>query len=252
MTVSSINSSAHNGNTQIFGAVAADINGDGYQDLLVLDGNSVDVFLNQKNGTFASVVPYPIRFTGSYFLPAFRNGGIAMGDVNGDGVMDMVVLATNPGYPTTFIESLTYLGKGDGTFIAPTSEATSNIRGDLYMNRGQLRLADMDKDGKLDLVFLLGGFDESFNFVSFASVLKGDGTGNFVALPIAAPATGAVVAGVANSSFGGLEVSDIDGDGTPDVLFSLALDSVYLALGNGDGTLGAANAVITGLGNRLS
>jgi Bacterial Ig-like domain (group 3)/FG-GAP-like repeat len=249
MTVSFSDSSALNSNTQIFGVVAADINGDGYKDLLALDGNNVDVFLNQKNGTFASVVQYSIPFTGSYYYPALRNGGIAMGDVNGDGVMDMVVLATDPNYPTTFIESLTYLGKGDGTFIAPKSEATSNISGNIYMNCGQLRLADMDKDGKLDLVFLLGGIDESFNYVSFVSVLKGDGTGNFAALPIAAPATGAVVAGVGNGSFGGLEISDIDGDGIPDVLFSLSLDSVYLASGKGDGTLGAANAVITGLAN---
>lgn len=253
MAVTSVNSSAVNGNTQMFGAVSADINGDGYPDLLALDGNNVDIFLNQQNGTFASYVSMPIPFTGNYYYPALRNGGIAMGDVNGDGVMDMVVLATDPSYPTSFIESLIYLGKGDGTFVAPTKEMTASIPGEIYIQRGQLRLVDMDKDGKLDLVFLLGGIDVSANnYVAFVNVLKGDGTGNFAALPTAIPTTGAVVTGVDNGAYGGLEVSDIDGDGVPDVLFSLALDSVYMASGKGDGTFGAANAVITGLSNPIT
>jgi hypothetical protein len=112
----------------------ADANGDGKPDLVV--GNtclinncafgSVGVLLGNGDGTFQPAVAYNSGGSGAW--------SVAVADVNGDGIPDLVVVS----YFYYTVDVL--LGNGDGTFqtattygsggIAPTSVAVADLNGD--------------------------------------------------------------------------------------------------------------------------
>jgi hypothetical protein len=102
-----------------------------------------------------------------------------------------------------------YLG-GDGTFDAPTDYT---VTGSNYF---RVKIADVDGDTKPDLLAAGFGIDALFN--------RGDGT-------FRGPRTSRGV-----SLLGSLQVGDIDGNGSPDVVLG-TYDSVNgLFLSNADGT----------------
>ena len=187
----------------------ADLNGDGNPDIVATtnydansNGGGVDVLLGNGDGTFQDPV--------SYIAGGLESFGIAIGDVNNDGFLDVIV--TSRCQVQTCLNGNIYLllGKGDGTFR--TSPLYITIAAD---NGGPIALADLNGDGNLDIV-------------ASAGVLLGDGTGNFT------PATdnGVNIPGGATS----IAVADVNGDGKLDVAVTSSLGA-YMLLGNGDGTL---------------
>src|SRR3984957_339558 len=83
----------------------ADLNGDGKQDLVLSDGNSlygnpgaVSILLGNGDGTFQTEVTYSTNTNGA--------SSVAIGDVNGDGKPDLVVAGGN---------GSVLLGNGGGT-----------------------------------------------------------------------------------------------------------------------------------------
>lgn len=141
--------------------------------------NSLVVFLNQGDGTFAPPVPYAIGITGPH--------AVATADVDNDGDLDIVV--TNRDAGTIFV----YANSGNGTFAAPVSYSAGSAP-------EMAIAADVDRDGNLDLVT-----PNSFGTVSW---LRNIGDGTF-ALPQTTAVQGHPAA---------LAVGDINRDGDLDVV----------------------------------
>jgi hypothetical protein len=148
-----------------------------------------------------------------------NNTAVAIGDVNGDGIPD-IVSGTEKG--TLSIA----LGYGDGTFRPPAliSTPASSI--------SAVKLGDFNGDQKLDIVAADPGGNQVW-------VLLNQGGGAFITLP--ALPTGlhpmAIAVAGAAADLNGDTVADLNGDGHADIITANASDNtVSVLLGNGDGT----------------
>jgi hypothetical protein len=120
--------------------VSADLNGDGKQDLVVMnfDSGNVGVLLGNGDGTFQTAVTYG-GADGS------GTPSVAVADVNGDGKLDLLVV--NFCVDKNCDGGIgVFLGNGDGTF-QPESVFVS---GGYYA--WALAVADVNGDGKPDVV----------------------------------------------------------------------------------------------------
>jgi hypothetical protein len=150
-------------------------------------------------------------------LPA----SVAIGDVDGDGKPDLIVVNTGANTVSVF------LGSGTGTFGPKTDFPTG-------ATPHAVAVADLDGDGNLDLVVANTGADT-------VSILLGTGTGTFAAATDFA--TGAAPFFIA--------IGDLNGDGIPDlVVVNVNADTVSVLLGLGDGTFGPKTDFATGVGAR--
>jgi hypothetical protein len=132
----------------------ADLNGDGFQDLAVVNtgSNNVSVLLGTGSGTFGIAL-------GPYKVGSFPDS-IAVGDFNGDGKPDLIV--PNNGSDVSLL-----LGNGNGTFKTKRDFSTGILSGAVVVG-------DFNGDRKLDAA-VANGAGNSNN----VSVLLGTGTGSF-------------------------------------------------------------------------
>jgi hypothetical protein len=199
-----------------------DVNGDGKLDIVTtnsrgaghpIDKGTASVLLGTGNGQFGTHVDYAV---GS------DPGSVALGDVNGDGKLDIVV--ANIGYEGYLSSLGVLLGTGDGTFAAQTEYGTAG------RTVTALALGDLNADGTLDVV--------TVNASGSARVLLGNGDGTFstVDCSVCSPAgnTSSVV------------LVDVNGDSVLDIV--TAGDVVTVLFGQGDGTFpsGASYAAEAG------
>ena len=187
-----------------------DLNGDGKLDLVTgnINSNNVTVLLGNGSGTFTAASGSPVAVGLSPYT-------VAVGDVNGDGKLDLVT--ANEGSNTVTV----LLGNGDGTF---TVAAGSPVAVGSFPY--SVTVGDVNGDGKLDLTTVNSGSNN-------VTVLLGNGDGTFTA-PGGSPAV------VSNSVFGAL--GDVNGDGKLDlVTANYGSNNVTVLLGNGNGTFTAAS-----------
>jgi len=180
----------------------ADINGDGFADVLVPNWPNSQVAILDGNADGTLSAPQYISVLGTY--------AIAVGDVNGDGNPDLISVSDGA---TTTVSVL--LGDGHGNFQPVSSQQTVNGAFPSVVG-----LTDMDGDGKPDLVL----------YVQSALVwLKNTGNGNFAAPVTLAPVVNNFVA-----------LADFNNDGKPDLLYpafdeSTGINTFHILLNKGKG-----------------
>jgi hypothetical protein len=182
----------------------ADFNADGKPDvaITVQSGDGYDppygyILLGNGDGTF------------SQGLGFFDFGAAAVGDLNGDGLPDLITTST---FVEDCAQTAVYLANADGSYTAGQS---FNNMGDFGVSLG-----DFNGDGKLDLA--INGEDDAFCGHVGTSVALGNGDGTFqtpVSYDPVYPASH-------------IQAVDLNGDGKLD----LVTDAICTLLGNGDGT----------------
>jgi hypothetical protein len=185
----------------------ADVNGDGFLDIVTANLNSDDmsVLVNQGGGTF--VVSAPIAVGNTPF-------GLVLNDFNADGKVDVAIVRQAPAGVSVF------LGNGDGTFAAALNQALTGAPRAVVAG-------DFNVDGKMDLAV---ANDSSPGAVD---VLLGNGSGGFAAAT--SYATGAFPRSLA--------VGEFNGDAKVDLaVASTSTASADVLSGTGTGTFGAASA----------
>jgi hypothetical protein len=290
---------------------AGDLNGDGKADVVGFYNNALFVYISKGDGTFAAGVSYslgvstlsvPVLTLGDFngdgkadvvvsvpgdgttageevvflgkgdgtFQAPEASSGIGLptnavaGDFNGDGKVDLALSGTVPcAVNCPGSEVFLFLGNGDGTFQTPTV---------ILPGGGPLAAADVNGDGKLDLVcdgygigtaVYLGKGDGTFSFASSyvsilmtgpagsglaigdfnrdgkldladdSAILLGNGDGTFQGIPLSAPPSGA--------SYGIFVVGKFDNNGAPGVA-TVSGQSVFILGNNGKGVLSLAHS----------
>jgi len=216
--------------------VLADFNGDGKPDAAVVnhgdpsnptDFGSVSILIGKGDGSFQA----PVNYTFGQQTPVW----IAAGDLHGGGKPDLAVVTNAITFngPTAGSVAI-LLNNGNGTFRTLSTTAL----GSGGSAPAAVGIADLNGDGKPDLAVLVN--QESSSNPSAVQTLLGNGDGSF--------RTGPATTGVPYDF--SLQLSDINGDGFPDVIVGSGADAAYL-LNNGDGSfqswqhiLGGAESIV--------
>jgi FG-GAP-like repeat len=178
------------GPTFFSGITLGDVDGDHNLDVILahtIDVNTgtgiINVLLSNGDGTFQPPI--------TTMVDSFAYRFIGVGDFNSDGRLDVACIADDPANTMQLV--VLFLGNGDGTFVRKDSSRQAPS--------GDPTLADVNHDGKLDMVVPTKDFVETF---------LGNGDGTFqvpIQSPIPAPAFS-------------LSVGDFDHDGKPDLVTS--------------------------------
>lgn len=194
--------------------VAADVNADGHVDLVVANnlgngGNGISVLVGDGNGTFTATAT---EAAGSFPI------AVGVADLDRDGNLDLAIADQGP--VTGNSTAAVMLGRGDGTFAAPTMLEVGKFP-------DAIAIADLNGDGLSDLVV-------SNEYDGTTSVLLATGDGLF-STQQRYPVSGS-----------NLALADLDGDGKPEIV--IAGGDVIILHNAGDGTFDATSAVSCGCG----
>lgn len=232
-------------------SIVEDLNGDGLEDFLVVNGECNEhVYINQGNGSFEQVVLNTPQFSDPLFI-----------DLNGDGFKDLVAVISGV---TDQVSS--FLNTGSGNFQSVPFQVIEASLDDVYYST----LFDINNDNLLDLFFhstetgegylclnnsgtfgtpqiLFSGVTYSFDVVSLdvnndsnadivyvdannsvLNILTGDGSGVFLS-------DGSIPSDLNFS--GKLQVKDLNEDGLDDMLYLQAnLGNVVVLENQGNST----------------
>ncbi|HVM87612.1 MAG TPA: FG-GAP-like repeat-containing protein [Puia sp.] len=211
-------------------ANAADVNGDGYSDIIVGDnGGHVYIYEGQSASPGLSS-------TAATTLTGTGNFGISVsgaGDVNGDGFADVIVGDENG---KTFV----FNGSASGIASGTSATATTALTGSGKFGFSVASVGDVNGDGYSDVI--VGAYDISMAYI-------------YIGGPDGSPSTNTLTIHGANAGDRfGLSVSsagDVNGDGYSDVVVGAigynagTLDgAIYLYMGSSTG-LSTSSTVMT-------
>jgi len=256
---------AHLNGYSLTGSATGDLDGDGWDDLVISVDSQADgsdhvlVFLNDRDGTFTLAHDLDPGAPGADVMSA----DVTIADVDGDTYPDLIV-GTGAGNVIDLYwgdATATYASRKELSLTAPESIAVADFDGDqladlavsnneaavvVLHNNGdrtfsqvsstpvsiaftpQIRAADLDGTGAMDLVVPSGGAGGGI------WVLIGQGNGTF-APPVNYPGdSGDTVA---------IRLEDVNRDGHPDVVANDDQNGALIYYGVGDGTFSAAKAI---------
>jgi len=215
------------------GVAAVDLNGDGRADIIAFDSpfgsaGHVYTWLGKGDVTFQASASYPA---------GNRPTSFTVGDVNGDGLPDLLITygnlnETTPGVTTALLMT----GKAGGGFNTGATVPTG-------VNTVQVALADVNGDGKPDIIAVnMGicntGYAGAVPSAGNVSVSINNGNGTFKA-PV--PYTVGL-----NPTW--VTVADVNGDGKPDLIvgaITATTANIGILIGNGNGTFGVPTLLST-------
>jgi len=223
----------------------ADLDGDGYPDVLVYDGSRLILGLNRggdqegQAGVFKErqSAPPPYRGVGQY-------GVLVVGDVNADSRVDALMLGRGQSYVPedgSYSDNVSWLWLNKVNSYGFFEIKTAIIAALDSLSVAGAALGDLDGDGDLDLFVVASPTKAKSMDGTTGLLLLNDGTGGF-------SDTGQRFPAEQSSS---LALGDLDGDGDLDVLLGYSRGALILTNQGGAqagraGMLAASDQVIAG------
>jgi hypothetical protein len=236
------------------GVAVGDVNGDELPDIF-FSGNQVKnkLYLNQGDLKFQDVTD----FAGVAGKSSW-NTGVVMGDVNGDGLLDIYVCAV-VGINGFNGHNELYINNGtDKSGNVSFTESAAQFGLDFDSYSSSAAFLDFDLDGDLDIYLLnhavhtqesygLSEIRKKRNYQTGDKLLRND-NGKFVDISEQAGIYGGV------NGYGlGIAISDFNQDGFPDIFVGNDFhEDDYYYLNNGDGTFTESFKTYFGLSSRFS
>jgi hypothetical protein len=210
------------------GIALADVTGDGHPDIVAVSADyengapqtivSLQVFPGNGDGTFGKPIESDTTLSDIYYM--MYGATLELADIDGDGVLDAVILVDDGGLNSTQgLGVMTAKGNNAGGFAALSGYSGAFIPG--YANNftatSGMAVADFNKDGAADVIF--------DNGAGTLYLALNQGGGSFAPKKQAIPLTTDRIA---------FRVGDLNGDGTPDIVtFGDGVVSTYLGKGDG-------------------
>lgn len=200
------------------GVATGDLDNDGLPEIVcVSNRNGGAIYKNNGDLKFSDVSQ-----NAGFNLVGLWATGVCMMDANADGLLDIYVCASGPGYwPVKYRRNRLYINKGDLKFVDEAAERGVADEG----HHTTASFADLDGDGDLDLYILAHRVDfKNLNnaiidprFLPVADqsdrLYLNDGTGHF--------SEHSKTSGTASRSWGlGVAIGDVNGDGRNDIYTS--------------------------------
>ena len=175
-------------------SVSGDIDGDGKLDLILAGSSSnglvTKIYKNTGGANFIEI--------NSNTLTAVSNGCMALGDIDSDGDLDLIL--TGQDSSLTFVSKI-YQNDGTGSFTEINSGSLTGVG-----MGSSVVLEDLNGNGHLDLV--INGQDSSSPSY-YSGVYTNDGTGYFTEIQT-----------LQGAAYGSLSSGDINNDGYVDIILS--------------------------------
>ncbi|MGA7078509.1 MAG: FG-GAP-like repeat-containing protein [Terriglobales bacterium] len=232
----------YRGDLSMYSMAVADLNGDGFPDLVTANqgSNTATVYLNDGKGGFGD--PQGEAFGNDSGITNSPDSAFVFADVDGNGTLDMVLL-DRQSEPTEPILITTLLNDGTGKFSAPIQSPIFAEPPDGLIP-GDFVLADFRNTGQLDALVV------ALNFTSpFLVFAPGSGNGQFGAYTMTTPP----------GAMGPIAVGDFNGDGKLDFVAVSSVTNgtttqqvLSVFLGQGDGTFQTGQSVTFQSDNRLA
>jgi uncharacterized repeat protein (TIGR01451 family) len=232
-----------------------DANGDSIPDLVhARENEGIAVWTGNGDGTFA-LNAITTSITSTFTVGHTANETTFLGDINGDAAIDLLSVTDGAGVAANS-GTRAWLGNGDGTFATTpivdvgtftgTVGGTANIMQAGYSANESTFLADINNDGRMDIVWVYDGNGVSANSGVWSWLGNGDGTFNHTPLADAGAFTGTFPVGGSNiiqagtSANDSTHIGDFNSDGRLDLLWvysqTSATSGTWFWAGNGDGT----------------
>lgn len=169
--------------------------------------------IDEHGDLLAQTDTAPIPAIAQPMLPGIKGGASA--DFNGDGWPDLAGVTTQGLVVVSLNQRQNKTTSGFGT-VTPIADLSAMMPPSSFgLGRVHLKVADLNGDGKADLI-VFGGFCWSQVYPFGVTTLLGNGDGTFQA-----PVFSATVLQSPSPLTADVEWVDLDGDGTPETLVSL-------------------------------